>query len=69
MNNVTYIIPAPWCPLPITSNARAYTSSDRTGVRRTIEQHTPPIASVLAIADDYDYTTLTDHLEVPGAFR
>lgn len=63
MNNVTWLHPAPWSPLPTADKRRAYVPADRTDIRRTIAEHD------LSILDDYDYTTRTDYLEMPGAWK
>ena len=65
MNNVTYLHPAPWSPLPLTHPARAYTSAENTNVAETIAafrlQHSP-------IQDDYETTDSLDWLS-NGSFK
>ena len=68
MNNVTYLHPAPWSPLPLTHPARAYTSAENTNVAETIAafrlQHSP-----IQYGDDYDRVMAEDWLSAPGGFR
>lgn len=67
MNNVTYLHPAPWSPLPLTHPARAYTSAENTNVAETIAafrlQHSP-----IQYGDDYDAVERTAHLDMMMEF-
>lgn len=61
----------PYCPLPITHPARAYTPGHNTNVAETIatfrEQHAPIM--VCPVGDDYDEVERLAYLEQPGAFK
>lgn len=59
MNTVTWLYPAPGCPLPITHPARAH--SDDVDLERTWSHY--------SLLDDYDLTSATDYLEVEGAMK
>lgn len=56
--NVTWLYPAPSCPLPITHPARAV-DLHHTDVAETFKRY----------ADDYELTEWLAYLEQPGAFK
>lgn len=62
MNFVTWLKPAPSCPLPITHPARAV-DLRTTNVRETFERHAP-----IDYGDDYDRVHREDWLSAPGGF-
>ena len=62
MNVIEFTSPAPSCLVPITHPANGR-RLDVTDISRTIAEHD------LSILDDYDYTTRTDYLEMPGAWK
>lgn len=63
MNNVTWLHPAPWSPLPGSDKRRAYVPSDLTDISRTIAEHD------LSILDDYDACDRLGYLENMGAMK
>lgn len=64
MNVILFNTPAPSCLVPMTHPARAHIPASDTNVRRTFDEH-----STLDLLDDYDLTSRTDYLEMPGAFQ
>lgn len=66
----------PYSPLPIHHPARAWTSSEKTDIKKMIEewieQHSPIQVCIInpnRIGDDYDEVERTAYLESPGAFK
>lgn len=60
MNFVTWLHPAPSCPIPALHPARAVNLHE-TDVRRTWNEHAP-----VEYGDDYDRVNRDDYLSAPG---
>ena len=65
MNSVTWLYPAPSCPIPAMHPARAHIPASHTDVSKTWEQHKP----IVYTPDDYDMVQRDDWLSAPGGFK